>query len=165
MSFIIVPLMMLFGLIGFFFIDKDIAIFPERLFLFGFYFLFTVYFLKDSFRGKSPGKRIIGFQVIDRKTNLPANSVKCFVRNLFTPLWPLEIFITIISPNRRLGDVMANTKVVEVETESLKLFLKDFKNLRFSRNTLIIVIIAIVYSFLLFKLMMMWHEHLYQINS
>ena len=51
----------------------------------GFFVLFLlgfVYLNKDFCKGKSPAKRILGFQVINGKTEKPATELQCFVRNL-----------------------------------------------------------------------------------
>lgn len=108
---------------------------------------FLVYFLKDSYRGKSIGKRIIGLQVINKSTNKPANSLQCFIRNLLIPIWPLEILILIFSPSRRLGDLIANTKVIASEKENIKTLLLDVKQTKFSINIIAILVIGLSYSY------------------
>jgi uncharacterized RDD family membrane protein YckC len=53
----------------------------------GFQFFFLglmfVYFLKDSFKGRSLAKRIVKLQVVDNRTYQAATPLKCFIRNLF----------------------------------------------------------------------------------
>lgn len=49
------------------------------------------------------------------KTGDPASPIQCFVRNLFLFLWPLEALILFFSPIRRIGDVVAGTKVIASE--------------------------------------------------
>jgi uncharacterized RDD family membrane protein YckC len=82
----------------------------------GYQFLFLglmfVYFLKDSFKGRSPAKRILKLQVVDNKTNLPASVGKCFVRNILIILWPVEVLVSFFNTQRRLGDYLAGTKVI-----------------------------------------------------
>src|SRR5690625_3410160 len=65
---------------------------------------FTVYFNKDIFNGRSPAKRILKMQVIDIKTGQAASPLKCLIRNLTIPIWPMEIIFVLINPKRRLGD-------------------------------------------------------------
>jgi uncharacterized RDD family membrane protein YckC len=74
--------------------------------------LMFVYFLKDSFNGRSLAKRMTKLQVIDNRTNKVASPVKCFVRNLPIVIWPVEVLITLFSPQRRLGDFLAGTRMV-----------------------------------------------------
>ena len=73
---------------------------------------FDIYFLKDSFNGRSIGKRITGLQVVDNKTGVVASPLKCLVRNLFIAIWPIEFVATLIRPDRRIGDYVAGTKVI-----------------------------------------------------
>jgi uncharacterized RDD family membrane protein YckC len=74
----------------------------------------VIYFNKDWFSGQSLAKRFMGQRVVYVRTGLPASRPRCFVRNLTIPLWPLEVLITLFSPSRRLGDWLAQTKVVQV---------------------------------------------------
>ena len=112
-----------------------------------FMMILSIYFLKDSYRGRSIGKRMIGLQVVSRKTGEPASSLLCFIRNLVIPIWPLEVLISIFSPSRRLGDLIANTKVIQVEKENLKIIFQDIKKSKFSYNTVLIILISIGYSY------------------
>jgi uncharacterized RDD family membrane protein YckC len=77
-------------------------------------FVVLVYFNKDWFAGQSLAKRVMGQRVVDVRSGLPASRVRCFFRNLTIPLWPLEVLVTLWSPSRRLGDWLAQTKVVQV---------------------------------------------------
>ena len=74
--------------------------------------LMFLYFLKDSFKGKSPAKRVLKLQVVDNKTGLPASVGQCFVRNILIVLWPVEVLVTFFNTQRRLGDYLAGTKVI-----------------------------------------------------
>lgn len=112
-----------------------------------FMMIFNIYFLKDSYRGKSIGKRVIGLQVVNRNTNKPASSLQCFIRNLLIPIWPLEVLISLFSTSIRLGDLIANTRVIEAEKENVKTIFSDIKQTRFSFNSILILIIGLVYSY------------------
>ncbi len=76
---------------------------------------FAVYFCKDSINGRSPGKRILKLQVVDNTTGLAASPLKCFVRNLFCILWPIEALVALGNTERRIGDFVAGTKLVPYE--------------------------------------------------
>ncbi|MCG2420491.1 RDD family protein [Aequorivita sp. F47161] len=109
---------------------------------------FFIYLNKDFFKAKSPAKRILGFQVIDRKTNKPANELQCFVRNLtICVAWPLEVIIGLINPERRIGDFIANTKVVVSEKEKFKSIWTDLKNTKLKSNFIGILIIGGIYFY------------------
>lgn len=110
---------------------------------------FLIYFLKDSYRGKSVGKRVIGLQVVNLKTGLPASALQCFIRNLLIPIWPIEVIISIFSPSRRLGDVLANTKVILSEKEEIKTIISDIKHTKVTSTSIFIPIIGFMYCYLL----------------
>ncbi|WP_412766860.1 RDD family protein [Tenacibaculum vairaonense] len=50
--------------------------------------------IKIFFYTKSISKRILGFQVIDIKTNKPASKFQCLTRNLTIFLWLIEIIVS-----------------------------------------------------------------------
>lgn len=96
-------------------LDHDPSLFGFGGMSFLFAFGFSAYFNKDIFNGRSPAKRILKMQVIDNKTGQVANPLKCLVRNLTIPLWPLEVIFVFIDPKRRLGDKIAGTRIDYVE--------------------------------------------------
>jgi len=96
-------------------LDHDPTSFSFGGMSFLFAFGFSVYFNKDIFNGRSPAKRILKMQVIDNKTGLVANPLKCLVRNLTIVLWPIEVIFVLINPKRRLGDKIAGTRIDYVE--------------------------------------------------
>ncbi|HVS98192.1 MAG TPA: RDD family protein [Puia sp.] len=87
---------------------------PFELFDFGVYdvFAFSLYFCKDVFSGRSVAKRILGFQVVNHATGLPAGPVRCLVRNFTLLLWPVEVIVSMVNVNRRMGDHLAGTRLV-----------------------------------------------------
>ena len=70
--------------------------------------------LRDAWRGRSPGKRILGLQLTTRK-GVPCGLVCSFLRNLplFVAPWNLLELYLVISGRRRTGDRIAGTNVVE----------------------------------------------------
>jgi uncharacterized RDD family membrane protein YckC len=109
---------------------------------------FFIYLNKDFFNAKSPAKRILGFQIIDRKTNKSANELQCFVRNLtICVAWPLEVIVGLINPERRIGDFLTNTKVVISEKEKFKSIWTDLKNAKLKTNFIGIIIIGGIYFY------------------
>ncbi len=74
-------------------------------------FAFSLYFNKDILLGRSPAKRLFKFQIIDYKTNRPANPIKCLFRNMTLILWPIEVIFGLINNERRVGDYIAGTKL------------------------------------------------------
>ncbi len=109
--------------------------------------IFT-YYNKDFFNAKSPAKRVMGYQVVDRNTEKQATELQCFIRNLtICVVWPIEVVVGFFNPERRIGDYLANTKVVVAEKESLKTIWFDFKKIKLKRNFIGILIIGGVYLY------------------
>lgn len=78
---------------------------------------FALYFCKDSINGRSIAKRVLNLQVVENNNGTTASPLRCFVRNIFCILWPIEVIVTLASPSRRIGDFVAGTKVVPYESE------------------------------------------------
>jgi uncharacterized RDD family membrane protein YckC len=81
--------------------------------------LMFIYFLKDSFQGRSLAKRLLKLQVVDNKLNTTATFGQCLARNILIIIWPVEVLVTLFSPQRRLGDFLAGTKVVTIDEAML----------------------------------------------
>jgi uncharacterized RDD family membrane protein YckC len=93
---------------------------PPKLILGNYYlniFAFSLYFNKDIYMGRSLAKRILKLQVVDIKTGLPANALKCFIRNLTVILWPIEVIVGLVNNERRIGDFIAGTKLTPYDPE------------------------------------------------
>ena len=77
------------------------------------FLLFPVFGLKDGFRGSSPGKALLGVQVVDERTGEPGDFSGAFKRNLIlaVPFVPLIIAFTLGS-GKRWGDGWAKTRVI-----------------------------------------------------
>jgi uncharacterized RDD family membrane protein YckC len=76
---------------------------------------YVLIILRDGHQGMSPGKRIIGLQVINSVNGAPARWGDSFKRNviLAVPVIPIVVIVQIFSGNGlRLGDEWAQTKVI-----------------------------------------------------
>jgi uncharacterized RDD family membrane protein YckC len=73
---------------------------------------FSIYFSRDCINGRSIAKRILRLQVVDNRSGQVASPLKCFLRNLTIVVWPIEIIAILSNPERRIGDLLAGTKVV-----------------------------------------------------
>lgn len=73
-----------------------------------------VLFMKDGFRGCSPGKALCGLRVINEATGRPAGFLLSLQRNLvlYVPLMPLVIAF-LLTPGHRIGDGWARTRVIQ----------------------------------------------------
>ncbi|RIX52786.1 hypothetical protein D3P08_12340 [Paenibacillus nanensis] len=69
------------------------------------------YLLKDLYKGRSIGKRIMGLVVTDENNNeaIPG-AIRLITRNITVLIWPIEL-ITLILMRRRIGDLIAKTNV------------------------------------------------------
>lgn len=67
---------------------------------------FLVYFAKDSIKGISPGKWIMGIMVRDEHNLDQVPSIgTLLIRNLFLLIWPIECIVLVFSKEKkRLGD-------------------------------------------------------------
>jgi len=72
---------------------------------------------KDSFGGRSFGKRILGQQVVDDATGEVASPMKCFIRNITYPLNVIELIVAYFKPEKRLGDMIAKTHVTSFDPD------------------------------------------------
>jgi uncharacterized RDD family membrane protein YckC len=100
----------------FFSIGKELASTPEeinKIKVITAIILFSLFLNKDIYFGKSIGKSFVGLNVVSSRTGNPASPIQCLIRNLFLLLWPIEALILFFSPKRRIGDIVAGTKVQE----------------------------------------------------
>ena len=67
------------------------------------------------FKGASPGKRLFGFRVYNKKTLKPAAMGPCGVRNFFVFLLPLDLAM-LLSTGETLGDRAAGTIVLSEQS-------------------------------------------------
>lgn len=72
----------------------------------------TFCLLKDVAGGRSIGKRLLGLQIVAAQNGLSPHPLKLVLRNLTLFLFPLEILMLFCKGHRRLGDLLADTKVV-----------------------------------------------------
>ncbi|MFB3851398.1 MAG: RDD family protein [Acidobacteriota bacterium] len=77
------------------------------------YLLFPIFCLKDGFSGFSPGKKMMGVQVVDEIIGKPVGFDPSFKRNLplIIPLMPLIVAFE-LPKGKRIGDGWARTRVI-----------------------------------------------------
>ena len=108
---------------------------------------------KDIFNGQSVVHRRLGYLVVDSKTNVQASKIKCMLRNVTAPLWPIELIFLLASPKKRLGDFIAGTSLIEIKASDPELILTEIRNTKFDNDiklTLAISIIWIIVYMLIF---------------
>lgn len=151
MVIVVIPIAILMFLILLFFVQDIMALY--FLDIHGYALLFSsygIYFLKDNWTGKSLGKRIMGLVVVDKKSGSNASSFQCYVRNIFVVIWPLEVLITLFSPNQRLGDFIAQTRVESAAKESPHSLFLAIKTTPVNWNQVLLIFLATIpYCYLL----------------
>lgn len=83
---------------------------------------FLLYFAKDSIKGVSVGKWIMGIMVRDdnNKTEVPSSG-RLLLRNLMIIIWPIEFIVWVTNDQKkRLGDIVAKTVVLKNPNKSTK---------------------------------------------
>ena len=118
----------------------------ELITLMPFSFLIMALINKDFFVGQSVVHRQLGYQVIDLKTNQPASRVKCMLRNMTAPLWPIEGIFALVYPKRRLGDFIAGTTLIDVEASDPELILNEIRNIKFDRQTKLTLLFSALWT-------------------
>lgn len=108
--------------------------------------LMTAIINKDFFNGQSVVHRRLGYQVVDIKTNQPASPLKCMLRNVTAPIWPIEGVFALAYPSRRFGDFIAGTVLIEVEPSDPELVLQEIRNVRFDRQTKLTLLFSVLWT-------------------
>ncbi len=90
---------------------------------------------KDFFKAQSVAKRLLGYQVLNIYTNQPADECRCMLRNTTILFWPVEVLFALINPNRRLGDFIADTILVDVEKRAPESIIDDISEGNFGIAT------------------------------
>lgn len=94
-----------------------------------------LFFNKDFFGGKSPGKYEVGLQILDVGTGLPATSTQCLIRNCTLIIAPIELLFLYLSPERRIGDYLAKTKVMATEADEAISFFRTSLDYKFTDSS------------------------------
>lgn len=139
MCFVIIPPLIILSLIS-----SD-PFETSQVEIVAYFVMMLIYFNKDLLNGRSAAKRISGLWIIDRKTGQPADELKCFLRNVTIPLWPLEAFISVLNPSRRIGDFIANTRVETAGREDVTSIFEDLKRKKLTYLTLWTLVSGVIY--------------------
>jgi len=107
-------------------------------------FLLTVALNKDFFSGQSIVHRTYGYKVLDNKLNVTASELKCLTRNLTAVLFPIEFVFVLINRQRRLGDLISGTKLVQVEKTDPESILIEIENTDFGQKSKLVFTIPII---------------------
>lgn len=127
MTFVITIVTLFFALIGYLIVGNPLeSELPFKLIIIPIILvclIFSVYYNKDAIKGQSPAKRILGLIVLNNTTGQIASPIQCVVRNITLVLCPIEVIVATISPERRIGDYIAGTRVA-IDNKSLDTTIK-----------------------------------------
>lgn len=88
--------------------------------------IYSLFLCKDIlFQGQSIGKRILKLKVRDLNGR-GISSFRLVLRNFFVIIWPVEIIMCLINPQRRLGDILIGTEIAYDNTKSTFIAKKKF---------------------------------------
>ena len=105
---------------------------------------YSVFFCKDIQGGRSIGKRLLNLQVVSDNSH-PLHLSQLILRNIFIFIWPIEILMCIINPEKRLGDLILKTKVTSYSLERPVFKIK-------TKTVIFTYIIVFLISLLIFSL-------------
>lgn len=98
--------------------DATVAYFPQWATL-----LLSIglglYLNKDLRKAQSFAKMMFGFRIVDNKSGELASPMQCMIRNLTAPFFLFEVLILWISPERRIGDFLAGTRLIIDQKQDL----------------------------------------------
>ncbi|WP_306640616.1 RDD family protein [Sanyastnella coralliicola] len=77
--------------------------------------IFGILFAKDVFKGRSIAKLAFKQQLVVHRTENTAGPLRSVIRNFTFFIWPIEFIATLISPGRRIGDLIAGTRVIKYD--------------------------------------------------
>lgn len=120
-------------------------VWTDIIFLISFSVMMIALINKDFFGGQSAVHRLLGFKVIDVKTNEQASKLKCMLRNITAPIWMIEVFFLLVNPKRRLGDIIAGTSLIKIESTDPELILVEIQNAKFDKEAKLTLLISIVW--------------------
>jgi uncharacterized RDD family membrane protein YckC len=112
---------------------------------------------KDFIGGQSVVHRKLGYKVLDVKTKETATKIQCFVRNLTGPfVWPVEVVFILVNRQRRLGDLIAGTILVDVPTTDPETILTEIKESKFDEEAKLTLIASIIFAGIFMFISRLW---------
>ena len=106
--------------------------------------MLTLLLCKDCINGQSIGKRIMKIQVVDENSNQRVSNSREILRNIFVVFWIVEVIVLFISKDKRIGDYVAKTKVIECN---------KIEKFQLDKNTLCAILLCFCITFALIFLM------------
>ncbi|MFY0653956.1 MAG: RDD family protein [Cyclobacteriaceae bacterium] len=115
---------------------------------------FILFISKDIFNGHSISKLSHGIRIVDSTTEEPVNELRTVIRNsTLILLLPIEFFMVLISPRRRIGDFIARTKLISSDKQSATERIRTFKTTELTKPRLTSLLVATGIALISFKLL------------
>ena len=111
--------------------------------------LSSLFICKDLVGERSIGKRVMNLRIICVDEIL-VSPLKLILRNIFTFIWPIEVVMCLINPERKLGDIVFRTKVVLNDRKVNSIHLSNGRVFIYFSIVLILVFILFYLLSLLF---------------
>ncbi|MBL7872181.1 MAG: hypothetical protein JNM78_11255 [Cyclobacteriaceae bacterium] len=119
--------------------------------------IYIVLFNKDFYNGQSIVHRLLGYQIVNSRTLRPADRLRCILRNITAPLWIVEGIIVLFNPQRRLGDFLAGTKIIEVNKADPEFILNEIREANYD----FLAILTLILPMLFFLIGIMLNNQIY----
>lgn len=101
---------------------------------------------KDLWGGQSIVHRALGYQVVNAITGEPASKIRCFIRNITFPVWIIEIIPLMVTPQRRIGDRIAGTKLIRVPPSDPTRIVDEIKQTRWTDDLKWTLLLSFIFT-------------------
>jgi hypothetical protein len=105
-------------------------------------FIMITIFNKDFFNGQSVMNRELGYQVVNSKTLKPASKLRCLIRNITFHLALVEVLFSLLNEERRLGDFIAGTRLINIPPSKPETILIEMKEIKIDKDAIFTLIIS-----------------------
>ncbi|MEO9474084.1 MAG: RDD family protein [Cyclobacteriaceae bacterium] len=116
---------------------------------------YVLFISKDIFQGHSVFKLSHGIQIVDSRTEQPVTELRTVIRNsTLILLFPIEFLVSAVSPQRRIGDLIAGTKLVSTDNKQNAIErLRTFQLAELTKPKIISFVVATGIALLSFQLL------------
>jgi uncharacterized RDD family membrane protein YckC len=116
---------------------------------------YVLFISKDIFQGHSVFKLSHGIQIVDFRTEQPVTELRTVLRNsTLILLFPIEFLVAFVSPKRRIGDLIAGTKLISTNNKKNAIErIRTFQFAELTKTKIISLLVATGIALLSFQLL------------
>jgi len=116
---------------------------------------YVLFVSKDIFQGHSVFKLSHGIKIVDFRTEQPVCELRTVLRNSsLILLFPIEFLVAFVSPQRRIGDLIAGTKLISTDDKQNPIErLRTFQLAELTKPKIISLLVATGIAVLSFQLL------------